>query len=74
MNPTLLTGAVNSVPHDEAAERSVLSAALLAQDAFADILAAVRTDDFYTQSNRLIYDAMRSMFDKSMPIEQSICQ
>lgn len=69
MNPTLLTGAVNNVPHDEAAERSVLSAALLSQDVLPEILSTVRTEDFYIPSNRLIYEAMKSLFDKSMPIE-----
>lgn len=69
MNPTVLTGQVTNIPHDDAAERSVLSAALLSQEAFAEITTLVRTDDFYSPSHRMMFDAMHAMFDRSMPIE-----
>lgn len=68
MNPTLLKGSITNVPHDEAAENTVLSAALLSQEALAEIVSMVTVDDFYLPSNKAIYGAMHDMFDRSMEV------
>jgi replicative DNA helicase len=68
MNPTLLTGAITNVPHDEAAERTVLSAAILSQDALTEIVSLVTVEDFYMPSNKAIYGAIHDMFDRSMEV------
>lgn len=61
MNPTLMTGSITDVPYDEAAERTIISAALMSPDIANEIISSVSEDDFYMQSNRLIYSAMRDM-------------
>ena len=58
-----------SMPQDLAAEKSVLSAMLLSQDALQDALIELTERDFYLHANRTIYHAMHDMFDKSVPVD-----
>ena len=69
MNPISLTGQITNIPHDDAAEKSVLSAALMSQETFSELAPLVKADDFYSPQNKAVYEAMHSMFEKSMPIE-----
>lgn len=57
------------MPQDPAAEKSVLSAMLVSQDALQDALVELKDQDFYIPSNRKIYAAMRSLFDQNKPVD-----
>ena len=58
-----------TMPHDEAAERSVLSAMLLSSDVLQECLILLKPDDFYLYSNRTVYTAMADMFDANVPVD-----
>ena len=62
INPTLAVGSVK-MPCDIAAESTVISAMMMSEDSFSDIIAEVREDDFFDVSNRTIFMTMRGMSD-----------
>lgn len=49
-------------PHNLEAERAVLGALLLDWSAFSNVISILQSDRFYSYQNRLIYDAMISLF------------
>ena len=57
------------MPQDSAAEASVLSAMLLSADVLQEALTELSPDDFYVPSNRTIYMAMRTLFDRGQPVD-----
>ena len=70
INPTRATlGQEGVMPQDPAAEKSVLSAMLVSQDALQDALVELKDEDFYIPSNRKIYAAMRALFDRNSPVD-----
>ena len=52
------------MPHDKAAEASVLSAMMLSQDAITECFSELTDQDFYLPSNRKIFEAMRVLFER----------
>ena len=58
-----------AMPQDPDAEAGVLSAMILSQDILQEALVDLRDEDFYTPSNRIIFQALRTMFDKGMPVD-----
>lgn len=52
------------MPQDRAAEASVLSAMILSEDARQDALLDLTEDDFYVPSNRMIFWAIRDLFNE----------
>ena len=52
------------MPHDKAAESSVLSAMMLSPDALTECLTELKPEDFYLPSNRKIFMAMGRIFDQ----------
>lgn len=70
INPTrAILGQEGVMPQDPAAEKSVLSAMLVSQDALQDALVELKDEDFYIPSNRKIYSAMRALFDRNSPVD-----
>lgn len=70
INPTrAILGQEGVMPQDPAAEKSVLSAMLVSQDALQDALVELKDEDFYIPSNRKIYAAMRALFDRNSPVD-----
>ena len=63
------SGSERIMPHDLPAERSVLAAMLLSQDVLTECMSLVRDEDFYLYSHRVIYKALRDMFDRGMPVD-----
>ena len=51
-------------PQDLEAERSVLGSMLLSAAVIDDVLLAVKEEDFYADANRLIFGAVRDMYDR----------
>jgi len=61
--------AARSMPQDQEAERSILSAMMLSADVLQECLVSLDDDDFYLPSNRTVYTAMREMFDRNQPVD-----
>ena len=59
-----LTSGGQVPPQDLDAERSLLGAALLQSDVLDDVLLHVRVEDFYADQHRMVFDVLRSMYDK----------
>jgi replicative DNA helicase len=56
-------------PHDVAAEQCVLGGMLLSQDAIADVVETLRTQDFYRPAHQLIYDAILDLYGRGEPAD-----
>ncbi len=57
------------LPHNIEAERFVLGAILLDNEALARALSIIRTTDFYQAAHRKIFEAMVDLFDKNEVID-----
>lgn len=56
-------------PHNEEAEQSVLGAILIDKDVIVLISESLSPDEFYNQTNGIIYDAMLRLYDERKPID-----
>ncbi len=56
-------------PHDLEAERSVLGAVLIDNDALARVLEFLQTDDFYREAHRRIFAGMIALFERNEPCD-----
>jgi len=56
-------------PQNIEAEMSVLGSLMLDKDAVIKIADLIRPDDFYKDSNRLIYETMLELFEDREPID-----
>ena len=56
-------------PHDEVAEKSLLGAIMISENAISDVLGVVRPSDFYEKRHQIIYDAMLNLYDQHKPID-----
>lgn len=56
-------------PHSLEAERSVLGAMLLDREAIVAGTEVIRSEDFYHESHRYIYDAIISIFTRDDPVD-----
>lgn len=56
-------------PHNLEAEAAVLGSVLIDQESMIKIADFVAADDFYVDKNRLIFDAMVSLYSKREPID-----
>ena len=57
------------MPQDLEAESSVFSAMMISAEALQECLIGLTPDDFFHPSNRIVFVAMREMFDKNRPID-----
>lgn len=57
-------------PHALEAERAVLGGVLLENQVLATILEIIDEDDFYSQANGQIYEAMKQIYGRSQPVDQ----
>ncbi|MBO4853827.1 MAG: replicative DNA helicase [Oscillospiraceae bacterium] len=58
-----------SMPHSPEAEQAVLGSMLIDGDCVKDVMDKLHADDFYLQHNRDIFEAICSMFIRSLPID-----
>ena len=56
-------------PHSLEAEQAVLRSILIDSRCVADVVGLVRTEDFYLEQNREIYEAIYTMFNFSQAID-----
>ena len=57
------------MPQNLEAEQAVLSAMIWNQDALQECLIELTPDDFYNPANRIIFNAIKRMFDEGRPID-----
>ncbi len=57
------------LPNSLEAEQALLGCVLLDNDAQMQILSKLRTDDFYSESHKKIFDSMVKIFNKSIPVD-----
>jgi len=57
-------------PQSLESERALLGALLLKPDAIHDVSDLVRSDSFYAEKHRIIFNAMRELIDRGEPIDQ----
>lgn len=60
---------IKTMPSDVPAERSVLSAMLLSPEVLESAIVELTDEDFFLESNRIIFAAMRTMFERSNPVD-----
>jgi len=56
-------------PHNEEAERSLLSCLLIDVNAFVKVGDSITSDDFYIKGHEIIYRTIAELFNKSQPID-----
>lgn len=56
-------------PHDEESEQAVLGSLLIDKNAIDKIADVVRPEDFYRDANRLIFESMLDLYERSEPID-----
>lgn len=56
-------------PHDIEAEQAVIGSMLIDKDAVVDAVEVLRTDDFYRQDNKTIYEAILNLYNRAEPID-----
>ena len=56
-------------PHSIEAERAVLGAVLRDNEALVKVQAVLASEDFYQESHRLIFTAMREMASRGEPVD-----
>ena len=57
------------MPHSLEAEQAVLGSILIDSRCAAQVIAALKPDDFYTELNRSIFEVIASMFNFAKPID-----
>ncbi len=56
-------------PQDLAAEQSVLGGMLMSKDAIADVIAQIKSNDFYKPAHEAIYDAIVDLYGHGEPAD-----
>ncbi len=67
--PSSYPGGGRTPPQDMAAEQSVLGAMLISKDAIADVLEAVRGQDYYRPAHESIHDAIIDLYGRGEPAD-----
>lgn len=57
------------LPYNMGAEQAVLGSMLTNARALSDVFSSVRTDDFYLEAHRMIFEAAKSLFDTGRPVD-----
>lgn len=68
MPPSMSSGA-RIPPHNLEAEQSLLGALLIDQEAMLKVGDAVRAEDFYKDSHRIVFETMTEIFGRHQPID-----
>lgn len=57
------------LPHSVEAEQCVLGCAFIDQDASFNIMSTLKANDFYSETHRIIFEAMYKVFASNVPID-----
>lgn len=62
-------------PHNLEAERSTLGAAMLSKDALMDVSEEVKPEDFYSESNKEIFEAIMELYRNNSAVDMlTVCE
>lgn len=62
-------------PHNEEAERSALGACMLSKEALMDVAEEVRTEDFYNESHREIFNSIMRLYRENISVDMlTVCE
>ncbi len=56
-------------PHDIEAEQAILGSMLTDKDAVIDAIEVLKSDDFYRQDNKIIFEAILSLYNRAEPVD-----
>ena len=56
-------------PHDLEAEQAVIGSMLTDSDAIVSSIEILKPEDFYRADNKIIYEAMLNLYNRSEPID-----
>ena len=56
-------------PHNVEAEQAVLGAMLIKKEAIAEVAEILKSDDFYRDAHRIVFEAMMELFEKNEPVD-----
>ena len=56
-------------PQDIVAEKSLLGAIMISENAISDVLGVVRPTDFYDERHQIIYNAILNLYDQHKPVD-----
>ena len=56
-------------PQDARAEQSVLGGMMLSKDAIADVIEAIRSQDFYKPAHEMVYEAIVDLYGRGQPTD-----
>ena len=59
----------NQMPHNLEAESAILGCIIIDGDIQSELLETLKDEDFYQESNRLIFDAMRKVYGGRKPVD-----
>src|SRR5437660_853508 len=63
------TSFVHDRPHNTDAEKTTIGALLMDPDRIVDVASTLQPDDFYDPVHRLIYQAIRKLYEDRKPID-----
>lgn len=56
-------------PHNLDAEKSVLGSIILDKEALIEVLEVLKADDFYSQMHKIIYEAVKELYQRNEPVD-----
>lgn len=56
-------------PQDVVAEKSLLGAVMISENAITDVLGIIKPSDFYEKRHQIIFEAMMNLYDQHKPID-----
>ena len=59
----------NQMPHNLEAESALLGCIIIDGDIQSELLESLKDEDFYQESNRLVFDAMRKVYGGRKPVD-----
>ncbi len=63
------TGAIRTVPYSLEAEQSVLGAMILDKECIPDAIEILKSEDFYIERNKELFDTVSELYNLSRPID-----
>ena len=61
--------AINQMPHNLEAEAALLGCIIIDGDIQSELLEMLKDEDFYQESNRLVFDAMKKIYGARRPVD-----
>lgn len=67
--PPMASSSIKTLPSNNDAECSILSAMLLSEDILNSVLLELDEDDFFYENNRIIFTTMRDMYEDQIQVD-----